>query len=722
MEIWITGAGIISAIGKNKTETLESLQCLRSGIAPVHYLQTEHQELPVGEVRMSNEEMKTLLGIQKEPTTRTALMGIIALKEALQEAQLVEGASGQKIALVSGTTVGGMDRTEQYFQDIFDHGRHLEYVGTHDCGASTEMMADYFGCFDMTTTVSTACSSAANAIVTGANLIRSGRYDIVVVGGSECLTKYHLNGFRTLMILDESPCRPFDATRKGLNLGEGASFLVLESDDSARRRGVTCQAILSGYGNACDAFHQTASSEQGDGAFLAMQKALKMAGLESSDIQYVNAHGTGTPNNDASESNALKRVFGATLPAVSSTKAFTGHTTSASGSIEATICLLALQHQFVPVNLNWQQPMEDGIIPFTGTPSSTPLSLHHVMCNSFGFGGNDTSFVLSRKEEGRRRKEITSEIQDSKGSSQDSFTQDISPSSFVLRPSSKIYIRSAAQISIQQPLCDDWMEHPLSYDTPFATAIDPDFRTYMNPLQSRRMGKVLKRALVTAQVALNEAQLDHLDAIMMGTGIGCWENTERFLEQMCREGESLLKPTYFMQSTHNTISSMLGIQLRCHGYNTTYSHGKHSFDSALLDAFMQLKNGEISNALVCANDELTPAFCAIMQQAGIFGQPGQWVTGEGSVSMVLTTDPEGAWCEMVDISMDNDGLQDADDFSWHDCFGGGFLSSAFGVYAAATCLAKGKTPDAQPVEELQVVNHKGEQQVTRIHLKKVICD
>ena len=539
MEVWITGAGIISAIGKNKTETLESLQCLRSGIAPVHYLQTEHQELPVGEVRMSNEEMKTLLGIQKEPTTRTALMGIIALKEALQEAQLVEGAPGQKIALVSGTTVGGMDRTEQYFQDIFDHGRHLEYVGTHDCGASTEMMADYFGCFDMTTTVSTACSSAANAIVTGANLIRSGRYDIVVVGGSECLTKYHLNGFRTLMILDESPCRPFDATRKGLNLGEGASFLVLESDNSARRRGVTCQAILSGYGNACDAYHQTASSEQGDGAFLAMQKALKMAGLESSDIQYVNAHGTGTPNNDASESNALKRVFGATLPAVSSTKAFTGHTTSASGSIEATICLLALQHQFVPVN--------------------------------------------------RRRKEITSEIQDSKGSSQDSFTQDISPSSFLLRPSSNIYIRSAAQISIQRPLCDDWMEHPLSYDTPFATAIDPDFRTYMNPLQSRRMGKVLKRALVTAQVALNEAQLDHLDAIMMGTGMGCWENTERFLEQMCREGESLLKPTYFMQSTHNTISSMLGIQLKCHGYNTTYSHGKHSFDSALLDAFMQLK-------------------------------------------------------------------------------------------------------------------------------------
>ena len=699
MEVWITGAGIISAIGNNKTETLEALQNHRSGIAPVSYLQTEHQGVPVGEVRMSDEQMKDLLGIREELTTRTALMGIIAMKEALQEAGLLDDGtrSGRKIAMISGTTVGGMDRTEQYYLDMFDHDKHLEYIGTHDCGASTEMMADYFGGFDMITTVSTACSSAANAIVTGANLIRSGQYDIVVVGGSECLTRYHLNGFRTLMILDPEPCRPFDATRAGLNLGEGASFLVLESEASARQRGVTCQAVLSGYGNACDAFHQTASSEQGEGAFLAMRKALQMANIPSGDIQYVNAHGTGTPNNDASESHALMRIFGTNMPAVSSTKAFTGHTTSASGSIEATICLLALQHQFIPVNLNWKQAMEDGIVSFVGEQQQSIGTLQHVMCNSFGFGGNDTSFILSRKEEGGKSKEICN-------------------------TSSRIYIRSVAQISIQQPLSEEWMQDPISYDTPFAQAIDPDFREFMTPLQSRRMGKVLKRALVTALHTLKESGTDQLDAIIMGTGLGCLENTERFLDQMCREGESLLKPTYFMQSTHNTISSMLGIQLGCHGYNTTYSHQELSFDSALLDAVTQMRMGMIKNALVCGNDELTPAACAVVQKAGLFGQQGQPVTGEGSVSMILTTDPEGALCEITEISIGGHTNQKGTIFSAQEYFGGGFNSSAFNVYAAACCLKKGVLPDGQSAEELTVTNRTRGGQVSHIQLRRVLCD
>ena len=700
MEVWITGAGIISAIGNNKTETLEALQNHRSGIAPVTYLQTEHQGVPVGEVRMSDEQMKDLLGIREEPTTRTALMGIIAMKEALQEAELLDDGtrSGRKIAMISGTTVGGMDRTEQYYLDMFDHDKHLEYIGTHDCGASTEMMADYFGGFDMVTTVSTACSSAANAIVTGANLIRCGQYDIVVVGGSECLTRYHLNGFRTLMILDPEPCRPFDATRAGLNLGEGASFLVLESEASARQRGVTCQAILSGYGNACDAFHQTASSEQGEGAFLAMRKALQMADIPSGEIQYVNAHGTGTPNNDASESHALMRIFGKNMPAVSSTKAFTGHTTSASGSIEATICLLALQHQFIPVNLNWKQAMGDGIVPFVGEQRQSTGTIRHVMCNSFGFGGNDTSFILSSKEEGVGSKEEG------------------------VRSKERIYIRAVAQISIQQPLSEEWMKDPIHYNTPFAQAVDPDFREFMNPMQSRRMGKVLRRALVTALQPLKESGTDQLDAIIMGTGLGCLENTERFLDQMCREGESLLKPTYFMQSTHNTISSMLGIQLGCHGYNTTYSHQELSFDSALLDAVIQMRMGMIKNALVCGNDELTSAACAVVQKAGLFGQQGQPVTGEGSVSMVLTTNPEGALCEITDISIGDNTNQVGTIFSVQEYFGGGFNSSAFNVYAAACCLKKGVLPDGQSAEELTVTNRTRGGQVSHIQLRRVLCD
>ena len=159
-----------------------------------------------------------------------------------------------------------------------------------------------------------------------------------------------------------------------------------------KRRGVTSLAVLSGFGNACDAFHQTASSEDGEGAFLAMGKALKMAGLKPEDIDYVNAHGTGTPNNDASESAALRRIFGDAMPPVSSTKAFTGHTTSASGSIEAVFCLLALQEGFIPANLNWAEPDPACITPAAGGPAR----LRHILCNAFGFGGNDSSLILSR--------------------------------------------------------------------------------------------------------------------------------------------------------------------------------------------------------------------------------------------------------------------------------------------------------------------------------------
>ena len=393
--IMITGAGILSAIGNNKAETLQALETMHTGIQPLQYLQTEHHEFPVGEVKLSDEQMKQLLGITEEPTTRTVLMGMLAMDEALREARINER-QGQRIALVSGTTVGGMDKSEQYYLDFLNNDSRNAYIKMHDCGSTTEIIARRFDIFSMVTSISTACSSAANAIVFGANLIRSGVTDVAVVGGSECMTKFHLNGFNTLMILDREQCRPFDATRAGLNLGEGAAYLVLESQASAHRRGAKPIGELCGYGNACDAFHQTASSDNGEGAYLAMQKALAMAGLQPADIDYVNAHGTSTPNNDVSESQALIRVFGEHMPKVSSTKGMTGHTTSASGSIEAVICLLALQQGIVPANYGWKQQMENGITPVATCMKN--VDLKHVMCNSFGFGGNDSSLIFSKHE------------------------------------------------------------------------------------------------------------------------------------------------------------------------------------------------------------------------------------------------------------------------------------------------------------------------------------
>lgn len=388
-KVVITGMGVVSALGIGAEANLSALLRGESGVRAVRYLPTEHREFPVGEVPMSGEELRQRLSLPPGIYSRTHLLGMLALREALEQSKLLQQ---NALALISGTTVGGMDVTEHYFPAPQPAGRDI-----HDCGASTNEIADYFGCFDYTMTTSTACSSAMNALIMGKLLIESGERDIVVAGGSEALSLFHLNGFKSLMILDRERCRPFDQTRAGLNLGEGAAYLVLESETSALQRGAEILGVLSGGGNACDAHHQTASSEDGEGAYLAMTQAVSDAGVSPSDIGYVNAHGTGTPNNDASESAALRRVFGEKLPPVSSTKSYTGHTTSASGSIEAVFCLLAMREGFLPYQSEYQNFDEQCIVPVSGKECPR-ADLRHVMCNAFGFGGNDSSIILSRYE------------------------------------------------------------------------------------------------------------------------------------------------------------------------------------------------------------------------------------------------------------------------------------------------------------------------------------
>ena len=568
--IVITGEGIISAIGNDKAAVLQSLLDGRSGIVEMKHLHSSHHELPVGEVQLSNDEMKAMLALPvEEQTSRTSLMGMLAVRQALAEAQLPETApKNRRVVLISGTTVGGMDITEQYYDSFATSDEHLDCLKKHDCGSSTEEIAAMFGISECTT-ISTACSSAANALILGANLLKTGQADLVIAGGSEALTRFHLNGFNSLMILDHEPCRPFDAQRAGLNLGEGAAFVVMETEASARERGADIHAWLTGYGNACDAFHQTASSDNGEGAYRAMTEALEMAQLKPEDIDYVNAHGTGTPNNDLSESAALKRVFAEKMPLISSTKAFTGHTTSASGSIETVICLLAMQHHFVPANLRWEHQIPDGITPTTGVKDVT---LKHVVCNAFGFGGNDSSLILSAVPVAGEESAVAISDDD-------------------IRVATKVEITSEEALS--------------------------EIRNYVKPLEARRMGKIMKSSLLSSLKAMEQAGIEKPDAIITATALGCLENSELLLNQLQEEGEVMLKPTYFMQSTHNTIGSGIAIFTKCHGYNVTYTHGKDSLEWALRDARMLLKSGKAKSVLVGLHDETTPLYRSLMQRIGI---------------------------------------------------------------------------------------------------------
>ena len=412
MKIYVTGLGIVSGIGIGVSENIEALRQGKHGIGKVTLFPTA-LDVPVSEVKHNNKELKQLLGISPQRTvSRTALLGMVAAKEALEDAGLNQRTSRYaqqpsqhiqqppqqdsqqtqqdsqplRIGFISATSVGGIDLSEHFYESFKENPKRgrLREVISHDCGASTELIASYLGINDFITTISTACSSAANAIMLGARMIKHGLLDAVVVGGTDALCRFTLNGFNSLMILDKAHCRPFD-------LGEGAGYLVLQPESSLRR---TPYCELSGYANTNEAYHQTGSSPEGDGAFLSMSEAIASSGISPEEIDYINVHGTGTPGNDASEGMALRRIFGEHVPPFSSVKAFIGHTLGASEGIEAVYSVLSLYKGMIYPNLNFTDAMpETGLIPETTFREGIPV--RHVLSNSFGFGGNDSSLLFS---------------------------------------------------------------------------------------------------------------------------------------------------------------------------------------------------------------------------------------------------------------------------------------------------------------------------------------
>ncbi|RED43145.1 3-oxoacyl-[acyl-carrier-protein] synthase-1 [Winogradskyella eximia] len=394
----ITGMGIISAIGNNVEENYASLVTGNTGISKISKIETNHKDsIMVGEIGFTNQELEQQLGLSSENNySRTAFLGVIAAKEAIKNAGISD-INNYKTGLISATSVGGMDRTEAHYYDYAVDKSTQKYIEGHHAGDSTQKIAEQLGIKQsLVTTISTACSSAANAIMLGARLIKSGQLDRVIVGGADCLSKFTINGFKTLMILSDTYNSPFDEHRKGLNLGEAAAYLVLESDKVVLSENKPVLAYVKGYGNANDAYHQTASSENGDGATLAMQQALKVAELSPKDISYINAHGTATGNNDLSEGRAILRVFENDIPDFSSTKAFTGHTLAAAGAIEAVYSVLALQNNVIYPNLNFKTQMKE----FNITPQLEfkEKEQHTIMSNSFGFGGNCSTIIFSKKQ------------------------------------------------------------------------------------------------------------------------------------------------------------------------------------------------------------------------------------------------------------------------------------------------------------------------------------
>ncbi len=394
-KIYITGLGIVSALGPSLEHTVEALRLGRTGIRKIKHLKTRYRGiLPAGEIDFTNEELAEMLHLPSiKRYSRTALLGMLAAKQAWQHDEKLPLRTG----FVSATSVGGIDRSElayKHFMVNNDIRGCLHKMMSHDCGDSTERIADFLNIRGFVSTISTACSSSSNAMILGGRMIQNGMVDKILVGGTDALTVYTLNGFHTLKILDEEWCMPFDKNRRGLNLGEGAAYLTLESEESMKISGSQPLCELRGFGNTNDAFHQTASSPDGAGAYHAMQLALKRGNLDISDIDYINAHGTATPNNDLSEGTAIKNLFKDYIPQFSSTKSFTGHTLAAAGAIEAVISVLLMRNKMLAPNLNFHDRMDElNIEPVK--IFNQDVELKTVLSNSFGFGGNCSSLVFT---------------------------------------------------------------------------------------------------------------------------------------------------------------------------------------------------------------------------------------------------------------------------------------------------------------------------------------
>jgi 3-oxoacyl-[acyl-carrier-protein] synthase II len=395
----ITGIGIICAAGKNTGGFLTSLKQGRRGIKEITLFDCAGYPSHLAAQIEGYDPLDFFDRRDLRRLSRVDQFVLIAAEEALADADLVLNPNdGAHIGVCLGAGAGGMLSAEIYHRQLLDGKRPrpsllLPFVPSY----ATDRLAERYHLEGLRTTMTTACSSSASSIAYAAELIRWGEADVMACGGGEALSELTFGGFCSLKIMDPFPCRPFDARRQGLSLGEGAAVLILEEKEKALDRGARIYGEMLGYSLGGEAFHITAPEQTGKEEARIMREALHDAGIKPHEVDYVNAHGTGTILNDEVESLAVKQVWGADayrLP-VSSTKSMIGHCLGAAGGLEAAASLLAMRHRFIPPTAGFEQG--DEICDLDYVPQAREAEIEIVLSNSFAFGGNCTTLIFGRE-------------------------------------------------------------------------------------------------------------------------------------------------------------------------------------------------------------------------------------------------------------------------------------------------------------------------------------
>jgi 3-oxoacyl-[acyl-carrier-protein] synthase II len=397
----ITGIGAISAIGKNTKEMFSSLKNNKGGIGTLENFDTSLMRCKTGAEIKDFIPHYTIDEETDNNLTNTNRFALHAACEAWQNAGLLKLSSlnKERIGTIIGISTSGMQNGEKFYFDCKKGRKDYNLLKSMHSSVTSDLISWYFKLRGIKSTLITACSSGANAIGTALEEIRNNSSDIIVCGGSDALCRLTFSGFNSLQAVDLNYCKPFSGNRSGLSLGEGAGILIVEEKEHAIKRGAKILCEVTGFGNTCDSYHVTAPHPEGLGASNAIKAALKDAGLSYDKIDYVNAHGTGTLLNDASETKAIKNVFKehAYKLKVSSSKSFFGHTLGASGALEAIVCALALNNGYIPPTLTYEErdPECDlNYVPSEGIKEDITC----VLSNSFAFGGNNTSLIFSKEE------------------------------------------------------------------------------------------------------------------------------------------------------------------------------------------------------------------------------------------------------------------------------------------------------------------------------------
>ena len=386
MNVVITGIGAISAAGADLAETLVAFRQGRVAAGTVSLFTTSLTH-PVFEV-------KKIRNRASETEMRTVSLAACAVEEALLDAGLHSDLSRFRVGVCMGTTVASQLNDMAFYRSYRgEESVSMEPVDRYLKGNLAEAIGRAVEARGPSLTVVNACSSGADAIGVAVSWLRDGVCDVAIAGGADELSPVPLCGFGALGILSDAICAPFARDRKGLNLGEGAGILVLESEETARKRSVETPLRLSGYGSAADAFHLTAPSPDGSGLTAALKRAMAEAEIDAGEVCFVNAHGTATPDNDKIEGSVFRRIFGGEVEFLSS-KGFVGHTLGAAGGLEAAFTAAALREGWIPGSAGFVH--EDPEISLSPVRTVTPISGRHAISTSLAFGGNNAAIVISR--------------------------------------------------------------------------------------------------------------------------------------------------------------------------------------------------------------------------------------------------------------------------------------------------------------------------------------